>query len=96
MGNEGTGLYYYRARYYDPTRSRFISEDPIGSPGGINRYAYVEDHSQSSSDPLGLIEWPLDAPTPWIDHPDWLETPATDKGNSPCVAQCIEKHRFER
>ena len=22
-------LYYYRARYYDPTIQRFISEDPI-------------------------------------------------------------------
>jgi RHS repeat-associated protein len=27
--NDGTGLYYYRARYYDPVRSRFVSEDPI-------------------------------------------------------------------
>src|SRR2546425_5548212 len=25
-----TGLYYYRARYYDPKSGRFISEDPIG------------------------------------------------------------------
>ena len=23
-----TGLYYYRARYYDPSSGRFISEDP--------------------------------------------------------------------
>src|SRR5262249_44740697 len=27
--NDGTGLYYYRARYYDPTWGRFISEDPL-------------------------------------------------------------------
>jgi RHS repeat-associated protein len=27
--DDGTGLYYYRARYYDPARSRFVSEDPI-------------------------------------------------------------------
>lgn len=25
----GIGLYYYRARYYDPKVGRFISEDPI-------------------------------------------------------------------
>ncbi|MEK7747562.1 MAG: RHS repeat-associated core domain-containing protein [Nitrospirota bacterium] len=27
--NDGTGLYYYRARYYSPKLQRFISEDPI-------------------------------------------------------------------
>jgi len=27
--NDGTGLYYYRARYYDSKLQRFISEDPI-------------------------------------------------------------------
>ncbi len=26
--NDGTGLYYYRARYYSPTFQRFLSEDP--------------------------------------------------------------------
>jgi len=25
---DGTGLYYYRARYYDPVLKRFISDDP--------------------------------------------------------------------
>ena len=28
------GLYYYRARYYDPMEGRFISRDPIGFAGG--------------------------------------------------------------
>lgn len=31
--NDGTGLYFYRARYYNPTLQRFISEDPIGILG---------------------------------------------------------------
>jgi RHS repeat-associated protein len=40
--NDGTGLYYYRARYYDPILKRFVSEDPIGLAGGdVNLYAYV-------------------------------------------------------
>ena len=32
--NDDTGLYYYRARYYDPVLKRFVSEDPIGLMGG--------------------------------------------------------------
>ena len=42
--DDGTGLMYYRARYYNPTFSRFISEDPIGLSGGINDYGYVGDN----------------------------------------------------
>lgn len=32
--NDGTGLYYYRARYYSPTLQRFILEDPLGFAAG--------------------------------------------------------------
>jgi RHS repeat-associated protein len=32
--NDGTGLYYYRARYYQPGLGRFVSEDPVGLRGG--------------------------------------------------------------
>lgn len=40
--NDATGLYYYRARYYSPVMSRFLSEDPIEFAGGdTNLYAYV-------------------------------------------------------
>jgi RHS repeat-associated protein len=35
-----TGLYFNRARYYDPNTGRFISEDPIAFDGGINFYPY--------------------------------------------------------
>jgi RHS repeat-associated protein len=30
--NDGTGLYYYRARYLSPSSTRFIGEDPILAP----------------------------------------------------------------
>lgn len=48
--------YYYRARYYSPTLQRFISEDPIGFRGGINKYAYVGNSPIIHRDPEGL-EW---------------------------------------
>jgi RHS repeat-associated protein len=53
--NDGTGLYYYRARYYHPSLQRFISEDPIEFYGGdINLYAYVANDPVNFFDPWGL------------------------------------------
>ena len=52
--DKDTGLYYYRARYYDPMEGRFISKDPISFQGGINIYAYVDNNSINKIDPLGL------------------------------------------
>lgn len=50
-----TGLYYYRARYYDPKIGRFISEDPFGFRADVNFYRYVYDNPVSWVDPYGLI-----------------------------------------
>lgn len=48
-------LYYYRARYYDPTIGRFITPDPIGFLGGdTNFYRYVGNDPINHIDPLGL------------------------------------------
>jgi RHS repeat-associated protein len=49
-----TNLHYYRARYYDPTSGRFISEDPIRFYGGIDFYSYSANRPMDFSDPLGL------------------------------------------
>jgi RHS repeat-associated protein len=49
-----TGLYFYRARYYDPTSGRFMSEDPIGTSGGLNLYVYVKNDPNDMIDPNGL------------------------------------------
>jgi RHS repeat-associated protein len=50
-----TGLYYYRARWYDPQIGRFLSEDPIGFQGGdINLYGYVNNDPTKFRDPTGL------------------------------------------
>jgi len=54
--NDGTGLYYYRGRYYHPTLQRFISEDPAEFSGGdYNLYAYVANNPILFTDPLGLL-----------------------------------------
>ena len=47
------GAYYYRARYYSAETGRFLSEDPIGLAGGLNRYAYVGNNPIDVKDPTG-------------------------------------------
>jgi RHS repeat-associated protein len=48
------GLYYYRARYYDPMSGRFLSEDPIRFQAGANFYIYTLNSPTSWTDPFGL------------------------------------------
>lgn len=46
-----SGLFFYRARYYDSGSGRFLNEDPIGFVGGdINLYRYV------ANDPINCVE----------------------------------------
>ena len=52
--NDGTGLYYYRARYYSPSFARFVREDPIRLAGGAaNFYQYVFSDPLNFRDPTG-------------------------------------------
>jgi len=52
--NDGTGLDYYRARYYNPTFQRFASEDQMGfAAGDPNLYAYAGSAPTDVRDPSG-------------------------------------------
>jgi len=50
-----TGMYFYRARYYDPQAGRFVTKDPIGFAGGINVFSYVENNPSNFIDPTGNV-----------------------------------------
>ncbi len=53
--DEETGLYYYRARYYDPVQGRFLSRDPAWDPVNVgNLYAFVGNDPLGGLDPSGL------------------------------------------
>lgn len=51
--DEGNGLLYMRARYYDPGVGRFINKDPIGLLGGLNMYVYGGNNPVNKVDPSG-------------------------------------------
>jgi RHS repeat-associated protein len=54
---DSTGLYYYGARYYDPSIGRFISPDTIvpnpANPQSLNRYSYCLNNPLKYVDPTG-------------------------------------------
>jgi RHS repeat-associated protein len=52
-----TGLYYLRARQYDPASGRFTTRDPVSSPRGdafVSLYAYAADRPTVYVDPSGM------------------------------------------
>ncbi|MCD4781571.1 MAG: fibronectin type III domain-containing protein [Candidatus Omnitrophica bacterium] len=60
--DDETGLYYFNARYYDPSLGRFITPDTIvQSPGGnpqtFNRYSYCGNNPVNYTDPTGHFFW---------------------------------------
>ncbi|MHB8516615.1 MAG: RHS repeat-associated core domain-containing protein, partial [Dehalococcoidia bacterium] len=52
--NAARGLYYLRARAYDPALGRLLTKDPLPF---IQRYMYVDDDPQNLIDPSGLFGW---------------------------------------
>lgn len=55
-----SGLYYYRARYYDPTTGMFLQKDPLRFINGTNLYSYTMNNPINFADALGLWRNPSD------------------------------------
>jgi RHS repeat-associated protein len=85
--DDDSGLFYMRARYYDPAVGRFISKDPIGFTGGLNLYGYANNNPINKLDPLGLT-------TAW-NVTDILDSifigwqHGWDSGNYECYSRCL-------
>lgn len=63
--DDGSNLYYYRARFYDTTRQRFLSEDPLDRfSGEPSLYTYVGNSPANWIDPYGLQKTKPPGPPP--------------------------------
>ena len=82
------GLYYYRAREYNPYLGQFMNADPIGAWGDAgnlgNPYAYVGNNPSTNRDPSGLMTLEqCTGPFGCISNPDtgaqaWRPAPASE------------------
>ncbi len=72
--NEGNGLEFMRARFYNTEIGRFVQQDPIGVFGGVNQYSYVSNEPVSSVDVSGLLRLRYDQIIGWL-TPDAPGTP---------------------
>jgi RHS repeat-associated protein len=61
--SDPTGLYYLRARQYDPSLGRFVTVDPAGpnqEAAATSTYAYVDDRPTVMADPSGQTLRPIE------------------------------------
>jgi len=79
--DDESGLYYYRARYYDARIGRFLQEDSIKIIRSLNLFVYVDNNPINFTDPEGLqsitpLPFPIFVPSPIILPPP---TPIIDQ-----------------
>ncbi len=56
------GLYFYRARQYDPVVGKFLQQDPVGMASGPDTSEFVRSSPATFVDPTGLKGVPPPAP----------------------------------
>jgi RHS repeat-associated protein len=91
---------FYRERYYDAARQRFLAEDPLEF--AANLHEYVGNDPVNRIDPLGLRQLPMPRPTPMPRTPWWPwlfggdEAPQPPPGPYPPPLDCHSKEAQRR
>jgi RHS repeat-associated protein len=74
--DSSTGLYYYNARFYNPSIQRFMTEDSSQGSAIQDRYVIVNDNPETLYDPTGLTST---KPSEWTYFLDtWLKVTANE------------------
>jgi len=85
-----TGLYFLRARWYEPETGTFLSKDPANSLTG-EAYSYASGNPVYYTDPLGLFSWNDAAQFGWgaLDSATWgISTLAVNAINPNLIDEC--------
>ena len=78
--------YYMRARHYDPTIGRFLSEDPIWS---TNLYPYADNNPIMGIDPRGLFSESIDKFSEVLKMSDKVATTSSAVKNAGNVVKVV-------
>jgi RHS repeat-associated protein len=76
--DQKSGLYYFRARYYDPRTGRFVSEDPVFH---VNAYAYAANDPINLSDSTGA--------QPAVEYALLTQKTSADVNNAECIGGVV-------
>lgn len=86
------GLYYMRARYYNPDLKRFMNRDvvtgSITEPQSLNRYAFVNGNPVSFIDPFGLARETANGAN--LSFSDWLHIGLDGLGLVPVIGEIAD------
>lgn len=94
--DEETGLYFYRARYYDAFKGRFLQRDPVTYMDRLRRNPLqgttgINLYEAFNGNPLRFTDW-NGMDNPGCDLPDAIKPQANVVAHEDCMLRCCAQH----